>query len=75
MSQYSVENKFELNMNSFINNMHSDTSVRNGSFLFDLINQMEKKNVLKGKSVKNSTSIKSNFSKIFSFLKKFQKFN
>lgn len=62
-------------MNSFINNLHSDTQIRNGSFLFDLINKMEKKAILKGKSVKNGTSIKSNFSKIFTFLKKFEKFN
>ena len=52
------ENMFEININSFINNLHSDSSVRNGSFIFDLINKMEKKEILKGKSVVNATSIK-----------------
>ena len=36
---------------------------------------MEKKAILKGKSVKNSTSIKANFRKIFQYFKKFEKFN
>lgn len=74
-SQFSTETRQDQNRNSFINNLHSDASVRNGSFLFNLINKMEKKVVLKGKSVKNGTSIKSNFKKIFGYLKRFEKFN
>lgn len=56
-----------------IESLHMDS--RSGEFLFDLVNKIARKPVLKGKSTNNYTSIKINYKKIFEFLKKNEKFN
>lgn len=48
---------------------------KNGSFLFKLINHLERKDVLKGENTSNRTAVKVNFDKVFNHLKKFEKFN
>lgn len=48
---------------------------RNGSFFFKLINHLERHPVLKGENISNRTAIKVNFEKIFSYLRKFEKYN
>ena len=48
---------------------------KNGAFIFDLINKIQRKKVLKGKSVKTPTGIKVTYAKIMDYLKQFEKFN
>ena len=67
--------KKEKNVCSFIEALHSDPLARNGAFLFETINTLEKREVLKGLNTQNATGIKSNFLKIFSYLKSKEKFN
>lgn len=43
--------------------------------MFDAINKLEKKDVLKGLNISSATGVKSNFLKIFGYLKSMQKFN
>lgn len=57
-----------------INNELPD-ECRNGSFFFKLINHLERHPVLKGENTSNRTAIKVNFEKMFSHLRKFEKYN
>lgn len=48
---------------------------KNGAFLFNLINKLERLPLLKGLNLHNKTGVRVNYDKIFSHLKKKEKFN
>lgn len=48
---------------------------KDGVFLFDLVNKIERKTVLRGKSTASETSIRMNYKKIMNHLKKHERFN
>jgi hypothetical protein len=51
-------------------------TAKNGIFIFDLINKIQRNNVLQGKNfVDTPKNVRHNFLKIFNFLKKQQRFN
>lgn len=64
MKYFNTEKTFEL-----------PDECRNGSLLFKLINHLERTQVLKGENTSSPTAIKVNLDKVFTHLKKYEKFN
>lgn len=53
--------------------LHVDS--KNGLFFFDLINKIERKTIMRGRTARNATNIKVIFQKVMDYFKKFEKFN